>query len=37
MNDIDFASYACDNTLDDACNNVDAVAETLRMTVEKLF
>ena len=37
MNDIDFASYACGNTLDNACNNVDAVAKILRMSVEKLF
>ena len=37
MNDIDFANYASDNTLDNAYNNVGAVVETLRMSVKKLF
>ena len=37
MNDIDFVSYADGNSLDNACDNVEAVAETLRMSVEKLF
>ena len=37
LNNIDFASYADDNTLYNAYDNVDAVAETLRMSAEKLF
>ena len=37
LNDNDFASYADDNTLWNACDNVDAVVETLRMSAEKLF
>ena len=37
FNNIDFASYADDNTLYNACDDVDAVAETLRMSAEKLF
>ena len=34
---IDFASYADDKTLYNAYDNVDAVAETLRMSAKKLF
>ena len=34
---IDFTSYADDNTIYNACDNVDAVAKTLRMSAEKLF
>ena len=37
LNDIDIASHANDNTLYEACENVDAVAKTLRMLAEKLF
>ena len=37
MNYIDFANYADANTLDNACGNVDVVAEILGMLVEKLF
>ena len=34
---IDFASYADDNNLYKACDNVDTGAETLSMSAEKLF
>ena len=34
---IDFTSYADDNTIYNACDNVDIVAKTLRMSAEKLF
>ena len=37
LNDIDFANYADDNTLYKACDNVDVVAETWRMSAVKLF
>ena len=37
LNDTDIASCADDNTLYQAYVNVDAVAETLKMSAEKLF
>ena len=37
LNDTNFASYADDNNLYKICENTDAVAETLRMSAEKLF
>ena len=37
LNDIDYVSYADDSTLYNACDNVDAVVETSRMSAEKLF
>ena len=37
LNDIDFASYTDDNTLYKACDKVNAVAKTLKMSAKKLF
>ena len=36
LNDIDIVSYADDNTLHKACDNVDAVVKTLKISAEKL-
>lgn len=37
FNGTDIASYADDNSLYNARDNIDAVAETLRMSAKKLF
>ena len=37
LNDIDIVCYDDDNTQYKACDNVDAVFKTLKMSVEKLF
>ena len=37
LNDIDFPSYADDNTFYKACDNVDFVVKILRMSAEKVF
>ena len=37
VKDVNFASYANDNTINQSCRNVDAVINDLQLSAEKLF